>query len=65
MAEPSPRLRQLSYLAANGEQEIWNAGVLAQANSSRTIEFDRFDLAAVAVHIKGDRTTTDFTILNR
>ena len=43
---------------------MWNAGVPAQANSSRTIEFDGFNLAAVAMHVKGDRTATNFAILN-
>jgi hypothetical protein len=38
--------------------------VPASANSSRTIEFDGFNLAAVAMHVKGDRTTTNFAILN-
>ena len=41
------------------------AGVTAQANSSRTIEFDRFDLAIMAVHVQRDGTATDFAILNR
>ena len=38
--------------------------ISAQANSSRTIEFDGFNLAAVAMHAKGDRATTNLAILN-
>ena len=41
------------------------AGVTAQASSSRTIEFDRFDLAIMAVHVQRNGTATDFAILNR
>jgi hypothetical protein len=37
----------------------------AQANFSRPINFNRVDLAVVAMHIKGDRATAHFAILNR
>jgi hypothetical protein len=40
-------------------------GFTAQANSSRTIKFDRFNLAIMAVHVQSDGTATDFAILNR
>ena len=46
------------------QQEKWNAKLLALADSSRTIEFHRFNLSAVAVHAESDRAATDFTILN-
>ena len=32
---------------------------------SRSIDFDRLDLAAVTMHVDGDRTTADFAILDR
>jgi hypothetical protein len=44
---------------------MWNAGVPVRANSSRTIEFDRFNLAVMAVHVQRDGTATDFAVLNR
>jgi hypothetical protein len=47
------------------EQGIWNAGVPAQANSSRTIEIDRINLAIMAVHVQSDRTAANFAILDR
>jgi hypothetical protein len=59
---------QPSALPAGSDGEsrgMWNAGVAAQANSSRTIKIDRFNLAVMAVHIQRDGTATDLTILNR
>ena len=32
---------------------------------SRAINIDRLNLAVVTMHVYGDRTTADFTILNR
>jgi hypothetical protein len=32
---------------------------------SRSINIDRLNLAVVTMHVYGDRTTADFTILNR
>jgi hypothetical protein len=40
-------------------------GAVAQANSSRTIEVDRFNFAVMAVHVQRDGTATNFAILNR
>jgi hypothetical protein len=37
----------------------------AQANSSRTIEFNRFDFAGMTVHVQRDGTATNLAILNR
>jgi hypothetical protein len=39
--------------------------VPAQANSSRTIEIDRINLAVMAVHVQGDGTAANFAILDR
>jgi hypothetical protein len=36
-----------------------------EANSSGTIDFDRFNLTVVTVNIECDGTTADFAILNR
>jgi len=32
---------------------------------SRAIDFNRLDFSAVTMHVDGDRTTTDFAILDR
>jgi hypothetical protein len=53
------RLSETAARAGNME-----CRVPAQASSSRTIEFDGFNLAVVAMHVQGDRTATNFTILN-
>jgi hypothetical protein len=59
-------LRPLLYLAGGQrERGCQMPGFTAQANSSRTIKFDRFDLAVMAVHVQSDGTATDFAILNR
>ena len=50
---------------ASKEQGIWDAGIPARANSSRTIEIDGLNLAVVAVHVQSDRTAANFAILNR
>ena len=46
-------LLNIVILAVRGgeEQGIWDAGFPAQANSSRTIEIDRLNLAVMAVHV--------------
>jgi hypothetical protein len=49
--------------AREGESQM--PGFTAQANSSRTIKIDRFNLAIMAVHVQSDGTATDFAILNR
>ena len=39
--------------------------VAAQASSSRTVEFDRFNFAGMTMHVQRDGTAADFAILNR
>jgi hypothetical protein len=42
-----------------------NAAGYGVSNSSRTIEFDRFNFAIMAVHVQRDGTATNFAVLNR
>ena len=58
---PRPHL----CLAGQREKGMSNAGGYGVSNSSRTIEFDRFNFAIMAMHVQCDGTATDFAILNR
>jgi hypothetical protein len=65
--EENKRFNPLLYLAGAASEggDVKCRGFTAQANSSRTIKFDRFNLAIMAVHVQSDGTATDLAVLNR
>jgi hypothetical protein len=65
--EENKHFNPLLYLAGAASEGGGSQmpGFTAEANSSRTIKFDRFNLAIMAVHVQSDGTATDFAILNR